>query len=203
MARPAARATRMASDASGLRERVGRYLRAHHTMTIATAGPAGGSAPGSAGSPGGAPVSAPGAPEASAAPQPQPQPHAASVFYAVDDSLRLVFLSASDSTHGLHIGAEAPVAVTVTEQYDDWELIQGVQLWGTAKRLGGPAKVAAMAVYLLRFPFVKETMEQPRLAEALRKVSVYRVTPERVAFTDNTTGVFGREVLDLRAAGEG
>ena len=41
-------------------------------------------------------------------------------------------------------------------------------------------------------------MGQPRLAESMRKVAVYRVTPERVAFTDNTTGVFGREVLDLK-----
>ena len=94
--------------------------------------------------------------------------------------------------------AAAPVAVTVTEQYDDWELIQGVQLWGTAKRVTGAAKAAAMAVYLRRFPFVRELMEQPRLAASMRKVAVYRVDPDRVAFTDNTTGVFGREVLDLK-----
>jgi uncharacterized protein YhbP (UPF0306 family) len=125
-------------------------------------------------------------------------PHAASVFYAVDDRLRLVFLSTSTSTHGMHIGGAAPVAVTVTEQYDDWERIQGVQLWGTARRLGGASKAAAMATYLRRFPFVKEALEQPRLTEALRKVAVYRVDPERMALTDNTTGVFGRQVLDLK-----
>ncbi len=56
------------------------------------------------------------------------------------------------------------MAVTVTEQYDDWEHIRGVQLWGVAKRVTGPAKVAAMAAYLRRFPFVDELMEQPRLA---------------------------------------
>ncbi len=32
----------------------------------------------------------------------------------------------------------------------------------------------------------------------MRGVSVYRVEPHRVAFTDNTTGVFGREILDLK-----
>jgi uncharacterized protein YhbP (UPF0306 family) len=110
----------------------------------------------------------------------------------------LVFLSNTASTHGLHIGTAGPVAVTVTEQYDDWEHIQGVQLWGAAKRVTGAAKVAAMAAYLRRFPFVKELMEQPRLAGSIRKIAVYRVTPERVAFTDNTTGVFGREVLHLK-----
>lgn len=168
---------------AGLRERVGRYLRAHHTMTLATAGP---------------PAGAPGTVAATTPAGASAVPHAASVFYAVDDALRLVFLSDPASTHGLHIGVAAPVAVTVTEQYGDWELIQGVQLWGTAKRVTGAAKVAAMAVYLRRFPFVRELMEQPRLAEAMRKVAVYRVEPGRVAFTDNTTGVFGREVLDLR-----
>ncbi len=125
-------------------------------------------------------------------------PHAASVFYAVDDKLRLVFLSKPTSAHGLHIGAAAPVAVTVTEQYDDWALIQGVQMWGVAKRVTGAAKAGAMAVYLLRFPFVRDLIEQPRLAASMRTLAVYRVDPQRVAFTDNTTGVFGREVLDLK-----
>jgi uncharacterized protein YhbP (UPF0306 family) len=171
-----------------LRRRVERYLRVHHTMTIATVGI-----------------------EDDAS-----FPHAASVFYAVDDKLRLVFLSKPESAHGLHIEAEARpaagagagasaapgggarVAITVTEQYDDWEFIQGVQMWGSAKRVTGAAKAAALAVYLRRFPFVRDLMEQPRLAASLRKVAVYRVEPDRIAFTDNTTGVFGREVLDLK-----
>jgi uncharacterized protein YhbP (UPF0306 family) len=126
-------------------------------------------------------------------------PHAASVFYAVDDALRLIFLSKPTSTHGVHIGSGARVAVTVTEQYEDWESIQGVQLWGTARRLRGVTKTAAMAVYLRRFPFVRDLMNQPRLADAVRAIAVYRVEPERAAFTDNTTGVFGREVLDLKS----
>jgi uncharacterized protein YhbP (UPF0306 family) len=182
--------------AEDLRARVERYLRAHHTMTIATVGPPAGAAPQSGGAP--AAAAAPPAHAPDGAPAPPLAPHAASVFYAVDDSLRLVFLSDATSTHGLHIGVAAPVAVTVTEQYDDWELIQGVQLWGTAKRITGAAKIAAMAAYVRRFPFVKDVMDQPRLAQAMARVAVYRVTPERVAFTDNTTGVFGREVLDLK-----
>jgi uncharacterized protein YhbP (UPF0306 family) len=160
-------------------------------MTLATAGP-----------PVGAEASGP--PTGGAAPAGSAAlvPHAASVFYAVDDKLRLVFLSKPTSAHGLHIGtaapSAAPVSVTVTEQNDDWALIQGVQMWGVAKRVTGAAKAAAMAVYLRRFPFVRDLMEQPRLAASLRTVAVYRVDPQRVAFTDNTTGVFGREVLDLK-----
>jgi uncharacterized protein YhbP (UPF0306 family) len=125
-------------------------------------------------------------------------PHAASVFYAVDDAMRLIFLSSATSTHGLHIGNAGPVAVTVTEQYQDWELIQGVQLWGTAKRLERAAKLSALSVYFARFPFVPKLLEQPKLAGSVRNLAVFRVEPERVAFTDNSSGVFGREVLDLK-----
>jgi uncharacterized protein YhbP (UPF0306 family) len=172
-----------ATPADDLRERIGRYLRSHHTMTLATAGSR--------------PCSAVSNKEPATAGTFVAMPHAASVFYAVDDRLRLIFLSKSTSTHGEHIGRTAPVAITVTEQYDDWERIQGVQLWGTVSRLTGAAKASAMTVYVRRFPFVKESLAQPSLAEALRSVAVYRVEAERVAFTDNTTGVFGREVLDL------
>jgi uncharacterized protein YhbP (UPF0306 family) len=168
-----------------LRARVAEYLGAHHTMTVATV-----------------------APERNA-------PHAACVFYAVDSALRLVFLSKPGSAHGTHIGEAALVAVTVAEDYGDWEMIQGVQLWGEAKLLSGTVKARAFALYLKRFPFVRDLRRRPGPAaragaggrsgpeahggpaETLQNIGIYRITPQRVAFTDNTTGVFGREILDL------
>jgi uncharacterized protein YhbP (UPF0306 family) len=150
-----------------LRARVADYLRAHHTMTIATTSPGGNA------------------------------PHAASVFYAVDDDLRLVFLSKPASVHGTHIGEAAPVAVTVTEDYGDWEMIQGVQIWGEARLLRGAAKAGAFTFYLRRFPFVRDLIGRPGTADLVREIGVYRVVPRRLAFTDNTTGVFGREMLEL------
>ena len=124
-------------------------------------------------------------------------PHAAQVFYAVDDDLHLVFLSRPTSLHGQQIGEEALVAVTVGEEYDEWRSIQGVQLWGRAKRLAGAAKARALALYLRRFPFVRDVFADPLHAPKLRDVAVYAVAPTKAAFTDNTTGVFGRETLDL------
>jgi uncharacterized protein YhbP (UPF0306 family) len=175
---------------SDLRDRVTRYLRSHHTMTIATVGSAVGAQRASPAHPaeGGEPVgTTPGG----------TIPHAASVFYAMDGSLRLVFLSKPTSLHGSHIGQSAPVAVTVSEDYADWELIQGVQLWGEARLLTGAAKAGAMALYLRTFPFVREMLDRPHLAEIIRGIGVYRVEPTLAAFTDNTSGVFGRELLDL------
>jgi uncharacterized protein YhbP (UPF0306 family) len=151
-----------------LRARVAEYLRAHHTMTVATASPTGNA------------------------------PHAAHVFYVVDDDLRLVFLSQRSSVHGQHIGRQAQVAVTVSEDYDEWRHIQGVQLWGTARLLTKAAEVGALAHYFRRFPFARDVLSDPGLATRLRDVGVYRVELDRAGFTDNTCGVFGRETLELR-----
>lgn len=172
-----------------LRRRIATYLVSHHTMTVATVGPVPTQPP------------HPALPELPQAALPQsPQraalPHAASVFYVADALLRLVFLSRPSSTHGLHIGRAAPVAVTVTEQYADWEIIQGVQIWGDARLLGGATRAAAMAAYVARFPFVVDLMKRRGPADLISGVGVYRITPQRFAFTDNTTGVFGREVLE-------
>jgi len=155
------------SEHEELRARVTAYLRAHHTMTIATASVGGNSR------------------------------HAATVFYAVDERLRLIFLSKRASVHGTHIGEGAPVAVTVADDYQDWEQIQGVQLWGDAGPLEGGARAAALVVYVKQFPFVRDLLSHPRHAEMARDLGMFRVEPVRAAFTDNHTGAFGREVLEL------
>jgi uncharacterized protein YhbP (UPF0306 family) len=151
-----------------LRDRIAAYLRAHHTMTLATAA-----------------TGRDGAPEA----------HAASVFYALDSRLRLVFVSKPTSRHGVHILGGSRVAATVTEESQEWQEIQGVQLWGRAEMLSGAARVGGMAVYLRRFPFVRDLLAQPRLAALATELAVFRVTAERFAFTDNRSGFFGRELL--------
>jgi len=124
-------------------------------------------------------------------------PHAAAVFYAVDESLRLIFLSRPDSTHGAHISRNPKVAVTVCEDYENWQDIQGLQLWGEASLLKGSSRARALMVYLGRFPFVRDLMKRPGSIERLRNIGVYGIEPSAAAFTDNTTGVFGREVVRL------
>jgi len=156
-----------ASDAGELRARVAEYLSSHHVMTVATASLSGNT------------------------------PHAAHVFYVTDKRMRLIFLSKATSLHSQHIGHEAPVAVTVSEEYEDWRRIQGVQLWGKAKLLKGAARVSALAKYSARFPFVRDLLRDSELVPRLKGVAVYRIEPERAGFTDNTSGLFGRETLIL------
>ena len=153
-----------------LRRRVAGLLREHHTATVATVGPAEGADAG--------------------------LPHAASVFYAVDDRLRLVFLSNGSSRHAVHIKGGSPVAVTVAGKDSDWREIRGVQLWGRAAVLRGAARAGAMALYVARFPFVRALLTDTRMARQLAEIQVFRVTPERAALTDNSRGLFGRELLE-------
>ncbi len=156
-----------AHEPGELRARVFEYLSSRHVMSIATAGPAGN------------------------------EPHGANVFYVMDDRMRLIFLSQKSSVHGQQIGREARVAVTVSEQYEDWREIQGVQLWGRADLLTGAAKTGALARYLARFPFVKDILSDPGLAARVTDTGIYRVEADKVALTDNTCTVFGRQTLDL------
>jgi uncharacterized protein YhbP (UPF0306 family) len=160
-----------------LRVRVTTYLRAHHVMTLATQGPLENGEEGDL-------------------------PHAASVFYALDKRVRLVFISKGTSLHARHIEAHAnptgaPVAATVTQEYSDWRDIQGVQLWGRASVLKGRQRVSALAVYLARFPFVRAFWSDPKMARLMQEIEVIRVNPDRLAFTDNRVGAFGRQVVDL------
>lgn len=158
-----------------LRERIAAFLRARHTASLATVGP-------------------PGSAEAG-------MPHAASVFYATDERLRLIFLSKPTSRHGRDIVAGGQVALTVAGEYDDWRDIQGVQLWGTATVLSGTSRAGAMGTYVARFPFVRAVLTDPRLALRLAQVEVFRVTLTRAAMTDNRRGLFGQEVLENLWAG--
>jgi uncharacterized protein YhbP (UPF0306 family) len=89
------------------------------------------------------------------------------------------------------------VAVTVSEEYEEWETIQGVQLWGRVKLLRGAAKATALSLYLRRFPFVEELMRRPRFAPKMSDIGVYQVEPMKAGFTDNTSGFLGRETLEL------
>jgi len=47
-----------------------------------------------------------------------------------------------------------------------------------------------MALYVRRFPFVRELLQEPGLAELARTIGVYRIEPRRAAFHRQYTGVF-------------
>jgi uncharacterized protein len=129
-------------------------------------------------------------------------PWAATVFYASDD-LRLYFFSVPDSRHCQNLAANPRVAVTVQEDYHDWQKIKGIQLEGTAILVDSIIeKAKAMAVYARKYPKVIRLFTNPASGlfyKAFLKVKFYCVVPQRLFFIDNEEGFGKRQELVIDA----
>ena len=129
-------------------------------------------------------------------------PWAATVFYASDD-LHLYFFSVPDSRHCQNLAANPRVAVTVQEDYHDWQKIKGIQLEGTAILVDSIIeKAKAMAVYARKYPEVIKLFTNPASGvfyKAFLKVKFYCVIPEKVFFIDNEQGFGKRQELVIDA----
>ena len=129
-------------------------------------------------------------------------PWAATVFYASDD-LRLYFFSVPDSRHCQNLAANPRVAVTVQEDYHDWQRIKGIQLEGTAILVDSIIeKAKAMAVYARKYPEVLKLFTNPASGmfyKAFLKVKFYCVVPQKLFFIDNEQGFGKRQELVIPA----
>jgi uncharacterized protein YhbP (UPF0306 family) len=131
-------------------------------------------------------------------------PWAATVFYA-SDALRLYFFSAPDSRHCQNLAANSRVAVTIQEDYRDWQKIKGIQLEGRVAQVDSLIeKGKAMAAYARKYPEVMKIFTNPAsgaLYQAFLKVRFYCVAPERIFYIDNEQGFGKRQELSLRDEG--
>ncbi len=112
-------------------------------------------------------------------------PHAAALFYAVAEDLRLVFLSDPHTYHARHIGQGAWVALTIQDDGQSWQAITGVQIHGFARPGGSDAR----AIYQARFPFIARA---EILAQAVKQARVYEILPTWARLIDNRLG-FGHK----------
>jgi uncharacterized protein len=126
-------------------------------------------------------------------------PWAAALFY-VNDAFVLYWLSDPASRHSLNVAHNPHAAITIHEDYRDWRVIQGLQMEGTVEQLGPPRSVEGpMQMYAAKYPFLGDRRHpRPALAPALESARVYRFTPSRVLFLDNTRGFGRRDELDPR-----
>jgi uncharacterized protein len=123
-------------------------------------------------------------------------PWSAAVFYA-SDGLTLYFVSAPDSRHIRDIEAGGSAAAAIHRDVGDWREIRGVQLEGSAARIGGSERAAALARYAGKFPLIAQLSSAPReIAAAMARVEWYRLSPRRVRLVDNSLGFGHREELD-------
>ena len=125
-------------------------------------------------------------------------PWAATVFYASDD-FELYFFSVPDSRHCQNLRANPRVAVTIQEDYKNWQEIKGIQLEGRITLVDSMTeKAKAMAVYARKYPEVIKLFTNPSSGvfyKAFLKVKFYRVSPEKVFYIDNAEGFGKRQEL--------
>ena len=125
-------------------------------------------------------------------------PWAATVFYA-SDNLKLYFFSVPDSRHCQNLAANPRVAVTIQEDYKDWQQIKGIQLEGRAALVDGVMeKAKAMAIYARKYPEIIKLFTNPSSGafyRAFLKVKFYCITPEKLFYIDNAQGFGKRQEL--------
>lgn len=128
-------------------------------------------------------------------------PRATNLFYACDD-LALVWVSADDARHSRDVDTDPRVAVTIAPDCEDFTVIRGLQINGTAHRVIDPAERSRLRRLIeRRYPFLQRLDDAPaKLREAYAGVSVYRLEPSRIVLIDNTKGFGHKETLTLAVA---
>ena len=85
---------------------------------------------------------------------PDVTPRATPLYFAYDESLRLIFLSDPDSDHVKNLARSALCAVGLFPEVEDWKQIHGLQMKGKGEIVPEHQLKAAMDCYRNRFPFI-------------------------------------------------
>jgi uncharacterized protein len=110
-------------------------------------------------------------------------PHAAPVFFAADEALRLYFYSDPNSQHSRHLAQDARAAVAFYPPSQDWQEIRGLQMQGQVHLLEpGPQWEQGWSCYRLKFPFVNA------LKAMVAQNALYVFTPHWIRLVDNRRG---------------
>ncbi|MCJ7700013.1 MAG: pyridoxamine 5'-phosphate oxidase family protein [Anaerolineales bacterium] len=110
-------------------------------------------------------------------------PHAAPVYFAADDRLRLYFFSETGSLHSRHCAQNPQAAAAIYPPCEGWQDIRGLQLHGEVYRVQAQDEWdMAWELYRLKFPFVRA------LKAIVAKNQLYVFTPTWVRLVDNSQG---------------
>ena len=135
-------------------------------------------------------------------------PAAAGLFYVSDSQFRLYFLSASHALHVENLRHDASVAVTIQEDYRDWQQIQGIQMRGEARIVTSPLEYArTMERYVRKYAFIQDFVSDPRRAGEIlsQKIALSKfhvIVPHWVRWIDNRTGFSFRREYDFLSGRE-
>jgi uncharacterized protein YhbP (UPF0306 family) len=110
-------------------------------------------------------------------------PHAAPVFFAADEALRLYFFSDPHSQHSLHLAQDPRAAVAFYPAAQDWNEIHGLQMQGQVRLLEQGAQWdQGWACYRAKFPFVDA------LKAVVAQNALYVFIPRWIRLVDNRRG---------------
>jgi hypothetical protein len=119
---------------------------------------------------------------------------AAAVFYASDAELNLYFVSDLKTRHGRDLHHDAHVVGAITHDVANWNEVIGLQIAGRAVVLNGEERLAALELYLQRFPDVARLFERPRdaneklIGDRLQRAPFWRLKPSWIRLIDSTKG---------------
>lgn len=122
------------------------------------------------------------------------QPWSAPVFYQVDSDLRLYFISDENTRHIQNAMHNPNVSLSIFEQNQPWQSIQGVQIEGQLSRVADENRLQVEELYCEKFPFIKNLLESgdnqdaQRVQKGFQSSNFYAVTPGFVRFIDNKKG---------------
>ena len=122
---------------------------------------------------------------------PEGLPMAHSVEY-IHEGNTIYFISHQDTRKMANIANNPKVAYTVDEDYQDWTVIQGIQMMGEASFVQDPAEFKRlMGIYMQKFPQVKVFPQE--MVEAMKLV---KVEPVHAKYIDNTQGMGHHELIE-------
>jgi uncharacterized protein YhbP (UPF0306 family) len=117
-------------------------------------------------------------------------PHAAALFYAVDEKLRLYAVTDPATRHGKAMLANPSVAGTIQRDRQQWREIRGVQFRGICQQLESTERMQAWEFYSARFPFLREP--NAILTREVANTALWRIDTTWIRLIDNQIG-FGHK----------
>jgi uncharacterized protein YhbP (UPF0306 family) len=127
-------------------------------------------------------------------------PWATPVFF-VNRGFRIYFLSELSSIHSSNLLQNPLMAASVTEDYEDFRKIQGIQLRGHAYLVNSLKETAVvLASYFKKYPAAKHILQTPTSFKGVSKARWHCIIPEFLKFTDNTRKFGERFELNLKDA---
>ena len=114
---------------------------------------------------------------------PDSAPHAAPVYFAASESLRLYFFSDPTSRHAQDLALNPQAGAAIYPECANWQEIRGLQMRGVVQALPpGVEWQQGWHSYLGKFPFVAS------LGALLAQNSLYVFIPAWVRYLDNRRG---------------